>query len=151
MDVCYVCCDDSYAPPSACGCRDRRLHLACQMRMVQFAWTDSCTVCKQRFSNMSVRKSWRLRPSPMGAALLFYVATEAVAGTLSAVVLRIPMRRDMYDIFYPFCMGGMGCVAMFMLATVVQSVWHALPLWTWYVRRARVDFHPTALEVIHRV
>ena len=55
MGTCYVCLDDEDdAPPSACDCRDRYLHVACQQRMLEYKQEALCDVCRAPFTNVEV-------------------------------------------------------------------------------------------------
>ena len=54
--MCYVCFEDG-APPSACGCRDRYLHVACMLKQVETSGKTKCGVCTQEYANIEMRST----------------------------------------------------------------------------------------------
>lgn len=55
---CYVCFEDD-APPSRCGCKDRFMHEACMLQLVQRTGKMQCSVCLQDYKNLKTTRTQR--------------------------------------------------------------------------------------------
>lgn len=138
---CYVCADDSWAPPSPCACTDRHLHVACQLRMIAYSWDDTCGVCKHKFRNVSVRTSHCLYPTVITATLLFYA--------LMQVVLLVALYTTQGTTAWYTPLGNSAPLLAAMAAVLVISVYvvrmarrRNLPFWAWRVSTAKVVIVP---------
>ena len=61
--MCYVCFGDDEVPRSPCACKDRFVHVACQLRLVERSGAARCDVCLAPFPNVHVDVTYRSRVS----------------------------------------------------------------------------------------
>lgn len=143
-NTCYICCEETPpAPPSACACRGRYLHLHCQMRLVQHkGGSDKCSVCLQPYSNLKMTVRRYVQPTFLGHMLIACILIQCILGLLAVIYNNsvLPLTWSTFVLY--FVVTGEVFVVASMLYVLKKTACDGIRLWTWHVWKAHALFWP---------